>query len=99
MPIIGVVENMAGFTTEGGEHYDIFGSGGGESLADDLGVELLGSIPIDPDVATGGDRGEPVVLAQPTGPAGSAVIDVATRVTDILPPLQLDSCIGRLSAL
>jgi ATP-binding protein involved in chromosome partitioning len=99
MPIIGVVENMAGFTTDEGTHYDIFGSGGGESLADDLGVELLGSIPIDPDVATGGDRGEPVVLAQPIGPAGSAVVDVATRVTDILPPLQLDSCIGRLSAL
>lgn len=99
MPIIGVVENMAGFTTTAGEHYDIFGSGGGANLAQDLGVELLGSIPIDPGVATGGDSGEPVVVADSEGPAGSAVIKVANRITEILPPLQLDSCIGRLSAL
>ena len=99
MPIIGVVENMAGFTTDEGTHYNIFGSGGGATLADDLGVELLGSIPIDPDVATGGDTGKPVVASEPAGPAGAALVEVANRVTEILPPLQLDSCIGRLSAL
>jgi len=99
MPIIGVVENMAGFTTNEGTHYDIFGSGGGATLAEELGVELLGSIPIDPGVATGGDAGEPVVASEPTGPAGAALVEVAARVTEILPPLQLDSCIGRLSAL
>lgn len=99
MPMIGVVENMAGFTTASGEHYDIFGSGGGANLADDLGIELLGSVPIDPRVATGGDTGDPVVAADPQGPAGASVILIAARITEILPPLQLDSCIGRLSAL
>jgi len=99
MPIVGVVENMAGFTTEDGNHYDIFGSGGGVSLADDLGVELLGSVPIDPCVASGGDSGNPIVVTHPDGPAGSAMKAVATRITEILPPLALDSCIGRLSAL
>lgn len=99
MPMIGVVENMAGFTTASGEHYDIFGSGGGANLADDLGIELLGSVPIDPRVATGGDTGDPVVAADPQGPAGASVILIADRITEILPPLQLDSCIGRLSAL
>ena len=99
MPMIGVVENMAGFTTTSGEHYDIFGSGGGANLADDLGIELLGSVPIDPRVATGGDTGDPVVAADPQGPAGASVILIADRITEILPPLQLDSCIGRLSAL
>lgn len=99
MPIIGVIENMAGFTTADGSHYDIFGSGGGVALADDLGVELLGSIPIDPNVASGGDSGDPVVIAQPEGPAGAAIISAAERIVDILPPLQLDSCIGRLAAL
>jgi ATP-binding protein involved in chromosome partitioning len=99
MPIIGVVENMSGFTTDEGAHYDIFGSGGGENLARDLGVELLGSVPIDPDVAVGGDTGAPVVVAKPQGPAAVAVVSVAERITQILPPLQLDSCIGRLSAL
>jgi len=99
MPIIGVVENMSGFTTREGVHYDIFGSGGGESLALDLGVELLGSVPIDPEVATGGDTGEPVIVAHPAGPAGSVLAEIGARVTQILPPLRLDSCIGRLSAL
>jgi len=99
MPIVGVVENMAGFTTEDGNHYDIFGSGGGVTLADDLGVELLGSVPIDPCVASGGDSGDPIVVTYPDGPAGSAMTAVATRITEILPPLALDSCIGRLSAL
>jgi len=99
MPIIGVVENMSGFTTNEGVHYAIFGSGGGRSLAQDLGVELLGSVPIDPDVASGGDTGDPVVVAKPTGPAAVAITGAAERMTEILPPLQLDSCIGRLSAL
>ncbi|MEN8040050.1 MAG: Mrp/NBP35 family ATP-binding protein [Actinomycetota bacterium] len=99
MPIIGVIENMSGFTTDEGTHYDIFGSGGGANLAADLGVELLGAIPIDPYVASGGDSGSPVVSAQPTSPAGSAMATTAARITEILPPLQLDSCIGRLSAL
>ncbi len=99
MPIIGVVENMSGFTTHDGVHYDIFGSGGGATLAEDLGVELLGSIPIDPNVASGGDTGEPVVTAQPDGPAGSALVEVADRITEVLPPLLLDSCIGRLATL
>lgn len=99
MPIVGVIENMAGFTTEDGSRYDIFGSGGGVSLANDLGVDLLGSVPIDPHVASGGDSGDPVVIAHPDGPAGSAMTAVATRITEILPPLALDSCIGRLAAL
>lgn len=99
MPIIGVVENMSGFTTAEGTHHAIFGTGGGENLANDLGVELLGSVPIDPDVASGGDTGDPVVVDEPNGPAGSAIVGVAARITDILPPLQLDSCIGRLSTL
>ncbi|MDK1009503.1 MAG: Mrp/NBP35 family ATP-binding protein [Actinomycetota bacterium] len=99
MPIIGVIENMAGFTTEDGSRYDIFGAGGGASLADDLGVELLGSIPIDPDVASGGDSGDPVVIVKPEGPAAIAITSAADRIVEILPPLQLDSCIGRLATL
>jgi ATP-binding protein involved in chromosome partitioning len=99
MPIVGVLENMAGFTTENGDHYAIFGSGGGATLAEELGVPLLGSIPIDPFVASGGDEGSPVVLTNPESPAGSALISVAGRVTEILPPLAMDNCIGRLGAL
>ena len=99
MPIVGVVENMAGFTTDSGEHYAIFGQGGGEALAEDLGVPLLGSIPIDPLLASGGDEGTPVILTQPDAPAAVALTSVATAITEILPPLALDNCVGRLGVL
>ena len=49
MPVVGVVENMSGFTTENGRHYDLFGKGGGEELAAGLGVPLIGQIPLDPE--------------------------------------------------
>jgi ATP-binding protein involved in chromosome partitioning len=99
MPIVGVVENMAGFTTDSGEHYAIFGEGGGAALADDLGTPLLGSVPIDPLLASGGDEGTPIILAQPTAPAAVALTAVAASITEILPPLALDNCVGRLGAL
>jgi len=99
MPIVGVIENMAGFTTESGEHHEIFGSGGGETLSHDLGVPLLGSVPIDPFVASGGDTGQPVVAVHPDSPAAIEIVSVADRITQILPPLALDNCVGRLSAL
>ncbi len=99
MPIVGVVENMAGFTTASGEHYAIFGEGGGDALAEDLGVPLLGSVPIDPLLASGGDEGTPVILAQPDAPATKAITAVAAAITDVLPPLALDNCVGRLGVL
>ena len=99
MPIVGVLENMAGFTTPDGETFDIFGTGGGESLADELGVPLLGSVPIDPRVAEGADAGIPIVVDRATSPAAEAIIAASSRITDILPPLALDNCIGRLGAL
>ncbi len=99
MPLVGVIENMAGFTTEDGAHYPIFGQGGGVALADELGVPLLGSIPIDPRVASGADAGEPVVVDQPGSPASVAIVAAAEAITAILPPLALDNCVGRLGAL
>lgn len=99
MPLVGVVENMAGFTSDSGKTYDIFGAGGGARLAMDLNIPLLGSIPIDPAISIGSDAGEPIVVDHPSSPAAEAIIDVATRITEILPPLALDNCIGRLSIL
>jgi ATP-binding protein involved in chromosome partitioning len=99
MPIVGVIENMAGFTTPDGQQFDIFGTGGGASLADELGVPLLASVPIDPRVAVGADAGTPIVVDQPDAPATVAIVDAARRVTEILPPLALDNCVGRLGAL
>jgi len=97
MPVIGVIENMSGFTAPDGEHYPLFGSGGGQALADDLGVELLGQVPIDPRVAEGGDAGEPVVEAQPDSPSAVAITAAAKALSELLPPIQDDSCSARLN--
>ena len=72
--VLGVVENMAGWSCPHcGEHTDIFGSGGGERLAEEMGVPFLGRVPLDAAVASAGDAGKPTVLADPTGPAGQAL--------------------------
>ncbi len=97
MPVIGVVENMSGFTTPAGEHFPLFGSGGGEELAADLGVELLGAVPIDPRVAEGGDAGNPVVVADPTSPSAVAIGAAAKALTTLLPPIADDGCSARLT--
>ena len=60
--VAGVIENMSTFTCEHGTRYALFGEGGGQALADEVGVELLGQVPIEPAVAAGGDTGEPVAL-------------------------------------
>ncbi|MCP3998581.1 MAG: Mrp/NBP35 family ATP-binding protein [bacterium] len=97
MPVIGVIENMSGFTTPSGEHFPLFGSGGGTALADDLGVELLGAVPIDPRVAEGGDAGKPVVLTNPTSPSAVAIAAAAETLTTLLPPIADDGCSARLT--
>jgi ATP-binding protein involved in chromosome partitioning len=97
MPVVGVIENMSGFTTPDGEHYPLFGSGGGQALADDLGVELLAKVPIDPGVAAGGDTGNPVVVAEPDSPSAVAILAAAKALTELLPPIQDDSCSARLN--
>lgn len=99
MPIVGIIENMAGFTTPDGQHFDIFGTGGGAALAHDLGVPLLASVPIDPRVAQGADAGTPIVVDSPDSPASIAIEAAAARITAILPPLALDNCVGRLGVI
>ena len=60
--VCGVIENMSSFTCEHGVEYPLFGAGGGQALADEIGVELLGRVPLEPAVAAGGDAGRPVAL-------------------------------------
>jgi ATP-binding protein involved in chromosome partitioning len=93
--IVGVIENMSAFVNEEGKVYELFGSGGGEQLAADVGVPLLGKVPIDRAVAVGGDEGEPVILS--TGPAADALRAlVDTLVTDAVPPVSMASCSARM---
>jgi ATP-binding protein involved in chromosome partitioning len=99
MPVIGVIENMAGFTTPSGEHFKLFGEGGGQELADELGVPLIASIPLDPFVVAGGDGGDPVVRSHPTAPAAVAVTEGAKRVIELVPPAEEETCSARVDRL
>lgn len=70
--VIGVVENMAWFTADDGMRYELFGTGGGATLASELGVDLMASIPLLPAMGRGADIGEPVALAAPGSEAAEA---------------------------
>ena len=79
--VLGIVENMAGFTCPScGETHDLFGRGGGERLAAELGLDFLGRIPIDPSVREAGDEGHPTVASAPDSAAAHALDGVAGRV-------------------
>jgi ATP-binding protein involved in chromosome partitioning len=81
MRVRGVIENMSTFVApDSGLSYPIFGSGGGALLAQELGTELLGQIPIDPCLREGADVGSPIVLAQPDSPTSKAIIGIARKL-------------------
>jgi ATP-binding protein involved in chromosome partitioning len=81
VPVLGLVENMSYFQCPSDDQrYDIFGSGGGQREADRLKVPLLGQIPIDIPTREAGDRGCPVVLAEPKSAVSQAFREVAERV-------------------
>ncbi|MDX1448696.1 MAG: P-loop NTPase [Acidimicrobiia bacterium] len=99
MPIVGVLENMADFTCEHGTSYQLFGSGGGDELSATLGVPLIGRIPLDPAVVAGGDRGTPVTAHLPDNPAAIAFREAASRLVELLPPADMETCTGRIAKL
>ncbi len=80
LEVMGVIENMAGFTTPDGETFSIFGEGGGKLLADELGVPLLGTIPLSEELREHADEGRPLVIEKPDSPAGKAIIETARRI-------------------
>ena len=80
VPVLGLVENMSHFVCPSCAHEsDIFGRGGGESAAEEMGVPFLGRIPIYQSIREGGDSGNPIVVAEPNSPAARAFLDVAER--------------------
>lgn len=85
MPVLGIVENMSGFTCPScGTTHDIFGAGGGESLAKEAGVPFLGRIPIDPAVVGSGDSGRPIVVGSPKSATAKAFVALEEAVRDKL---------------
>ncbi len=93
--VAGVVENMSDFTCEHGGVYAMFGSGGGERLASDLGVPLVGSIPLHPDMAAAGDAGTPVAFGD--GPLAPVFAELARVVAaEVAPVVETSACTARL---
>ena len=94
--VAGVIENMSAFTCEHGVSYALFGAGGGQTLADDIGAPLLGQVPLEASVAAGGDNGNPVALAG-TGAAADAFRAIAALiVNETVPPVSMAGCSARL---
>jgi ATP-binding protein involved in chromosome partitioning len=93
--VSGVIENMSDFTCEHGSRYALFGSGGGERLAHGLGVPLIGSIPLHPELAAAGDAGTPVASGQ--GELATVFSELARVVAEEVAPLvESSSCSARL---
>jgi ATP-binding protein involved in chromosome partitioning len=82
VPVLGIIENMSYFVGDDGKRYEIFRSGGGKKLADEVGVPFLGELPLDPQVSQCGDAGEPIVRKHPDHAVSKAYVQLAQRVVN-----------------
>ena len=85
LSVRGVIENMSWFTGDDGTRYELFGRGGGQALADDLGVPLLGQLPLVPALRQGGDDGRPIMVAEPDSDVAVAFDALARRLAALGP--------------
>jgi ATP-binding protein involved in chromosome partitioning len=97
LPVKGIIENMSWFTGDDGKRYEIFGSGGGQALANDLGVPLLGQLPLLPALREGGDDGRPITAVDPTSEAAKQFHEIANRIAVELKPKKIFSPSLRIS--
>jgi ATP-binding protein involved in chromosome partitioning len=85
IPVVGVIENMSGFTCpECGTHTAIFKTGGGEEMAKKFSVNFLGGIPIDPELMASGDEGKPLLSKDVASPAKKSFYDIAERFKTVM---------------
>jgi ATP-binding protein involved in chromosome partitioning len=85
LELLGVIENMSGFTAPDGQRFAIFGEGGGQLLADELGVPLVGKVPLSEELRAHADAGAPLVLENPDAPAAQAIRDAARGIVAATP--------------
>jgi ATP-binding protein involved in chromosome partitioning len=85
LELLGVIENMSGFTAPSGERFTIFGEGGGQLLADELDVPLLGKVPLSEELREHADLGSPLVMDDPHAPAAQAIRDTARGILAATP--------------
>ncbi len=91
LPVRGIIENMSWFTGDDAKRYELFGSGGGASLADELDVPLLGQLPLVPALREGGDEGRPITAVDPDSEAAQVFHRIAGRIAVELKPTKVFS--------
>ncbi len=100
VPILGIVENMSYFIApDTGKKYDIFGTGGGEKLAKELSVPLLGAIPINQNIREGGDNGKPVVFDQPESDHAKTILEISRNLAAQVSINNLSSSTGKVEII
>ena len=80
VPILGIIENMSYLELPDGTHMDLFGTGGGEHLAQITDTPFLGKVPIDQNVCIGGDTGKPIVVSHPDSPVAKSLTEIAQNI-------------------
>jgi ATP-binding protein involved in chromosome partitioning len=91
LPVKGIIENMSWFTGDDGKRYELFGSGGGQELADELGVPLLGQLPLVPALREGGDNGRPIAAVDPDSEVAACFRRMAETIAVELAPRKVFS--------
>ena len=91
LPVKGIIENMSWFTGDDGKRYELFGSGGGRELADELGVPLLGQLPLVPALREGSDDGHPITAVDPDSEAAKLFHEIARQIAVELKPKKVFS--------
>ena len=89
LPVKGIIENMSWFTGDDGKRYELFGAGGGQELADELGVPLLGQLPLVTALREGGDVGRPITAVEPDSETAEAFRHIAERIAVELKPRKV----------
>jgi len=97
IPLLGVIENMSYFETNEGKTFNIFGEGGGSSLANQFSIPLLSSIPISEDTNNEADDGNPLILQEKNSPTKRELLKLVKTIEEKLPPIQDETCTGRLA--
>jgi ATP-binding protein involved in chromosome partitioning len=91
LPVRGIIENMSWFTGDDGIRYELFGSGGGQALADELNVPLLAQIPLMTALREGGDDGRPITAVAPESEIGQVFMALAKRIAEEMKPKKIFS--------
>ena len=97
IPLLGVIENMSYFETNSGDKFNIFGQGGGDALAEQFALPMLGKIPISEDTNDIADDGTPLILQEKNTPTKTEIEKLVSTIAEKLPPIVDETCTGRLA--